>query len=235
MLQPDFADILWKKQKEYIEGINSPSYFSRFKAFRNVFNCFWNGETVAQIACGGINEDLFLTMDKVGKKGKIILIDKEPSFVYDRALNILGGKNLPEGKEFYTETERGKQFLRELFSQANIEAHVQHLPPYPEQIKDYSLDHVMAINAAFELMGQRPGGPPGDVKGLVAETHRKLKKDGSFLVQGLESFDIHAFGSAVWEAERQNGITFEQDYGISELLIYYGPGTGHWARWIKRE
>jgi len=226
-----FVKLLWEKQKEYMKEIQSPILFSRFKSFKNVFNYFEKGQTVAQIACGSTDSDLFLTMDRVGKDGKIILVDEYPDFIYDRALKIIGEENLPKGKDFYIKEEGIKQ-VQELFSQANIEAYVQHLPPYPSQIPDESLDHVMAINAAFELMSQRVGGPKTDSEGLIVETHKKLKKGGSFIVQGLVAGDDDMFRAVVYRASKNNNLNFKEEYELKfPPLERYG--AGHWKRWVK--
>ena len=227
MLQVNFADVLWKKQKQYIQEMGN--YFGPFNAFRDIFNYFERGQAVAQIACGSILDDLFLTMERVGREGRIILIDEDPSFVYNRAVKILG--SLPREKKFYTETEEGKQLLAGLFSQANVEAYIQHLPPYPEQIADESLDHVMAINAAFELMGMRVGGKPPDVEGLIIQTYRKLRRDGDLIVQGLMGDDTDYFRMYVDRTSGKNGLRFEEDYQLPSLREF---GAGYWARWIKR-
>jgi hypothetical protein len=226
----DFTDVLWKKQREYMEDLHSSNYWSRFKSFRNVFNYFEPGQTVAQIACGSINNDLFLTMDKVGKDGKIILIDEEPDFIYNRVSSIIG--NLPKEKNFYIKTEEGKKQLQEMFSRANVEAYVQHLPPYPKQILDESLDHVMAINAAFELTAQRAGGPKANPEGIVVETYRKLKKGGSLIVQGLLLGDVDMFKRVVNEASEKNELDFKEEYELKfPPLERYG--AGEWKRWVK--
>ena len=232
MTNINFVDTLWKRQKEYMNKINSPYYFSSFKSFRNVFNYFEQGQTVAQIACGSIVDDLFLTMDRVGKDAKIILIDEDPEFVYNKALGIVGEENLPKGKGFYVKTEEGKRQLQEMFSRANIKAYVQHLPPYPAQIPDESLDHVMAINAAFELMAQSIGGPKANPEGIVVETYKKLKKGGNFIVQGLLAGDDDMFGVVVSKASKKNNLKFKEEYELKfpPLESY---GAGYWVRWIK--
>ena len=102
MPEINFKHILWEKQKEYMrEVVNSGNYMSRFTSFQEMFNYFQRGQTVAQIACGSILEDLFHTMEKVGEEGRIILIDTEPDFAYNRALQILGDGFLPNEKGFY--------------------------------------------------------------------------------------------------------------------------------------
>ncbi|MBW2991237.1 hypothetical protein KY348_06055, partial [Candidatus Woesearchaeota archaeon] len=93
MSQIDFAGALWKKQEGHME--ERENYIGRFNAFQDVFDYFQAGQTVAQIACGSILEDLFLTMERVGRKGRIILIDEDPAFVYNRVSEILGKENLP--------------------------------------------------------------------------------------------------------------------------------------------
>ena len=235
MYQENFVDLVWKKQMEYIARFDD--YFNRFKDFREIFNYFQRGQTIAQIACGSINEDLFLTMERVGREGRIILIDEDPLFVYDRTLKILGEGTLPNEKEFYIQTEEGKQFLKGLFSQGNIEVYVQHLPPYPQQIPDESLDHVMAINAAFELMGVRGGsGFEPNVEGIIAETYKKLRKGGSFLVQGIWGDDIEWFGESVDATNIAEGLRFEEDYSLPKSVNnpdFYTPS--YWKKWIKRE
>ena len=234
MIHVDFADALWKKQGEYRQQWKNT--MSRFHAFQNVFSYFQEGQTVAQLGCGSILDDLFLTMARVGREGRVILIDENPAFAYNRAVSILGEGILPQEKEFYIQSEEGIQSLRDLFAQANIEVYVQHLPPYPHKIKDESIDHVMAINAAFELMATRLGGEPADPAGLVTETYKKLRNGGSLIVQGLEGFDIEMFSTFVYEAI-ENGLGFEEDFSIMERLGRHQrmPGAGYWGRWVKNE
>ena len=238
----NFADVLWRMQEGFMK--EKDNYIGRFRAFENVFNYFQEGQTVAQIACGSIPEDLFLTMERVGREGRIILIDRDPAFVYNRMSEILGVKNVFKGeefytqtKEFYTQTEEGKQVLKNLFSEANIEAYIQRLPPYPEQIKDASIDHVMAINAAFELMGSPMGEGPPDFEGLITETYKKLRKDGGLIVQGIMDEDISLFGIHVHDIAEDKGLSFEEDYILQERLEghFSYAGRGYWARWVKKE
>ncbi|MBW2990188.1 hypothetical protein KY348_00615, partial [Candidatus Woesearchaeota archaeon] len=140
-------------------------------------------------------------------------------------------------KEFYIYTEEGKQFLKDLFSQANIEAYVRVLPPYPEQINNESIDYVVAINAAFELMATPYQGKPADIEGIITETHKKLKNNGSFIVQGLTSNDIDLFRMHVCDAIKKKKLSFEEDYEFLGSLE--GPfsfaGMGYWARWEKKK
>ncbi len=226
----NFIDVLWKKQKECVEKL--PTVWSRFRSFENVFNYFESGQTVAQIACGDINDDLFLTMEKVGKNGKIILIDKKPDFIYNRLLKIVGNENLPKEKDFYVETKEGKKQLQKTLSTANIEAYVQCLPPYPKQIPDESLDHVMAINAAAELMARYPNRPPPDIISIVVETHKKLKNGGSFIVQGIVGGDANGFASYVYRAVKEKNLNFIQEYEMEfpPLIDWH---AGEWKRWVK--
>ncbi|MCX6814894.1 MAG: hypothetical protein NTY20_04575, partial [Candidatus Aenigmarchaeota archaeon] len=212
----DFANALWKKQEWYTK--ERGNYIDRFNAFQNIFNYFQTGQTVAQIACGSILDDLFLTVERVGKRGRIILIDEDPAFVYNRASKILGEENLPRKKEFYIQTEEGKQLLKDLFSQVNIEVYVQHLPPYPQQINDESIDHVMAINAAFELMATPIGGTPANIEGLISETYKKLRNGGSLIVQGLMGSDIDLFRMHIYNTIKRNGLSLEEDLEVLESL-----------------
>ena len=209
-----------------------PRVWSRFNSFENVFNYFEPGQTVAQIACGNIVDDLFLTMGKIGKNGKIILIDKKPDFIYNRLLKIVGKENLPKEKIFYVKTKKGKKQLQHMFSTANIEAYVQRLPPYPRQIPDESLNHVMAINAAVELMSRYSKEPPPDTVGIVVETHKKLKNGGSLIVQGIVDGDTNGFASYVYRANEKNGINF-----MKERSLKFSPlkrwQAGEWKRWVK--
>ena len=226
-----FVDLLWEKQKEHMK--ERKKYFCRFNEFNEMFDYFENGQTVAQIACGTTNEDLFNTMERVGRGGKVILIEQYPSFIYDKVAKAIGEENLPESKEFY-QTEEGTAQLQKLLKSANVEAYVQHLPPYSEQIKDSSLDHVMAINAAFELMAiEYPHGKPADVKGLVNETYKKLKLDGSFMVQGLTTDDIDMFNVYVRSASDEHELRFEEDFNLPRSLDNFHMYSGYWKRWIK--
>ncbi len=238
MLQEDFADILWEKQKESIRPPAKGITIDRFDAFKDIFNYFQPGQTIAQIACGSILSDLFYTMERVGREGRIILIDEDPAFVYKRALKILGKENLQEKKEFYIQAEEGKQSLKDLFSQANIEVYVERLPPYPQQINDGSIDHVVAINAAFELMATPLGGKPANVEGLILETYKKLRNGGSFMVQGLMREDIFYFGEYVYGIIKKNKLRFKEGpillEGLGELFSHSSI-RGYWARWIKKE
>ncbi len=237
MLQEDFADILWEKQKKSIRPPTNAIRIDRFDAFKDIFNYFQAGQTTAQIACGSILSDLFYTMERVGREGRIILIDEDPAFVYNRALKILDKENLSEKKEFYVQTEEGKQSLKDLFSQANIEVYVQRLPPYPQQINDGSIDHVVAINAAFELMGTPFGGKPANVEGLILETYKKLRNGGSFMVQGLMSEDVFYFGNLVYGIIKNNKLRFKEDITLLEDLDgpFHHNIRGYWARWIKKK
>ncbi len=232
MLDIDLVDVLWKKQKEYMKKLTGVE--NRFSSFENVFNYFEPGQTVAQIACGSILDDLFLTMERVGKNGKIILIDKKPDFIYNRLLKIVGNKNLPKEKDFYVETESGKKQLQEILSTANIEAYAQCLPPYPKQILDESLDHVMAINAAAELMARYPNRYPPDTVGVVVETHKKLKNGGSFIVQGIVGGDANGFASYVYRAVKEKNLNFIQEYEM-EFPPLIDWQAGEWKRWVKKD
>jgi len=233
----DFMEVLLKKQEQYMKTLSSSGFFSRFKAFSNVFNYFNSGQTIAQIACGSTNEDLYLTMDKLGSEGRIILIDEDPEFIYNRAVDILGKEVLSRKKRFYTQKHAGRKYLQRLLSQANIEPFVKHLPPYPKQVKDESVDGVMAINAAFELMAQRSGGPPANPEGLITDTYKKLKKDGSFIVQGILVGDIESFSHLVNKTTSKNNIDFVREYELKfPPLTKMGPPyyAGYWARWVKK-
>lgn len=238
MSDANFLNALWERQKEYIAQLNQGNYFSRFKEFRGMFNYFQRGQAVAQIACGNIMDDLFLTMERVGREGKIILIDDYPEFLYDRALKVVGQKDLSKGKSFYVKTEEGRNLFKELFDKANIEVYVQHLPPYPEQITDGSLNHVMAINAAFELMATKRTPNKEDVKpdveGLIAETYKKLKRNGSFIVQGIMGDDIDLFRERVYETVEKNNLRFEEDKNLPESLHKFPTYAGYWGRWVKK-
>ncbi len=227
----DFLNLLWEKQRAYMDEISNPFYYSRFKAFKDVFNYFEPGQAVTQIACGSIPDDLFLTMDRVGKEGRITLIDGKPDFIFDRVSGIVGAANLPKGKDFYA-TKEGIRQLQDVLSQANIEAYVQYLPPYPQEVKNKSQNHVMAINAAFELMAHRHGGPPANPVGIITETHRKLKSGGSFIVQGIVGGDVDEFDHFVRRASRKNNLDFAEDKNLKYNPLD-GYGAGEWARWIK--
>lgn len=228
----DFANALWEKQKEYMKNLTKT--YSRFRSFSNVFNYFEPGQTIAQIACGSVIDDLFLTMDRIGKNGKIILIDEKPDFIYNRACGIIGEGSLPQGKDFYVKTKQGREQLQELFFKCNIEAYVQYLPPYPKQIHDESIDHVMAINAAFELMGRRLDGPIPNVEGLIVETYKKLKNNGSFIVQGLVGGDVDEFGLHVFQSSGKSKLNFTEEYEL-KFPPLESLHAGEWKRWIKVE
>jgi hypothetical protein len=233
MTRLDFADVLWKKQKQYMQDFRKPIPFSRFKSFQNVFNYFKPDQAVAQIFCGNIESDLYLSMEKVGKNGKVVLIDSKPEYAYERALAILGEENLAGGRDFYIKTDDGKKIIQHLFSTANVEVFNDFLPPYPQEIKDESLDNVMAINAAFELTA-RPGNAmyKADPIGIITGTHEKLRKGGSMIVQGVVSGDIGDLGRVIEKANEKNGLKFKRDQRLD-----YPPlnswQAGEWGRWVK--
>lgn len=216
----DFAKALSEEQKSYFKEFNE--CYSRFRAFKDFFNIFEKDQTVIQLACGSILEDIFHTKEKI-KGGKIILIEPDKEFVYNRAVKVLGEGVLKE-KKFYTETNEGKDFLRDLFKQANIEVYISQVPPFPLEIKDDSINHIMAINAAFEIESSaRFEG----VRELVLQINKKLKDKGSFAVQGLEAEDLRPFSIATL-----SGTDFLGDIGS---LCYPQDRAfgGYWARWIK--
>lgn len=241
MSQIDFAEALWRKQNEYFAKRADPGKLvrDRFDAFQKVFDYFEKGQTVAQIACGGIMKDLFYTMARVGKDGRIILIDEDPTFPYQRAVSVVGEDALQKGGNFYVHSAAGRAQIAELFAQANVHLYAQRLPPYPQQIPDSSIDHVMAINAAFELMSTRvvkgePRRPP-DFEGLIVETHRKLRPGGSFIVQGLMDEDIYVFGQNLELVAEKHGLALKEDYPTRELEMGNIRAAGYWRRWIKQD
>ncbi|RLI99768.1 MAG: hypothetical protein DRP03_02665 [Candidatus Aenigmatarchaeota archaeon] len=225
----NFTDLLWNAQKKYMEDFGNRKE-SRFFAFRDMFGYFKKGQTIALIACGGIVDDMFLTMERIGREGKIILIDEDPAFLYNRALAILGNKRLNDRKEYYVKG-KGKMILEKLFSEARIEAYTQRLPPYPKQVKDNSVDHIMAINAAYELMSPGPNGEPADTYNLILETYKKLRKHGSFMVQGLMIDDIELFKIHVERVIEKEGIRFVEDKSL--VSNNFSVARGYWGRWVK--
>lgn len=229
----ELEDILWEKQRKYIAEFNSKKYYTRFHAFKDIFNYFEKDQTVAQIACGSINEDLFHSMERIGPCGKIILIEGDPEFIYNRALTLFG-RFLEKKKEFYTETAEGKVFLKNMFLQCNIEVYTTRLPPYPAQVKDNSVNHIMAINAAFELMSKNQKGDKSNIESLIVETYKKLKKNGSFIVQGILPDDIHTFRMYVYNTTEKNNLHIEEDFELPESLDKYPAYSGYWGRWIKK-
>ena len=233
MAEIDFARILHEETQQYINKLDG-YMCHRFKAFKNMFNYFKPGETVVQIACGSIADDIYMTKDKIGEDGKLILIEQYPKFIYDKIINILGKGGLPDSEKHYVKTSKGQQELKRLLAQANIEAYVAHLPPYPNQIEDESVDHIMGINCAMELMSHRPGGPEADVVGIITESYKKLKDGGDFIIQGLLDGDTDPLNMFILQAMEKNNLNFMIDPDLPELN-YHMPGSyaGEWIRWIK--
>ena len=244
MSSREFANALEQRIKEYFAK-DRTTYCSRFNAFAEIFSFFQEGQTVTQIATGNIAEDVLYTKARVGRNGRIILIDDYPEFIYNKALSILDVKELPGGMDFYVKEEKGRALLQDLFRQANIEVYVQHLPPYPQEISNASADYVMAINAAFELMSQRfsgkTAGPKPNVEGLIVDTYQKLKTGGSFIVQGLMFDDVGMFRRHVRLAVEKHKLKFSEDLSVEEIFenpiakIHPSDYVGHWLRLVKKE
>jgi hypothetical protein len=234
MTEIDFARILQEETQEYLNKLDG-YMCHRFKAFKNMFNYFQLGETVIQIACGSIADDIYMTKDKIGKDGKLILIEQYPKFTYDKVINILGKGGLPDSEKHYVRTSKGQRQLKRLLAQANIEAYVTHLPPYPNQIPDESVDHIMGINCAFELMSHRQGEPDADVEGIITESYNKLKNGGDIIIQGLVDGDDDELNLYIYKAVKENNLNLEIDLDLPEL-DYNMPSSyaGSWLRWVKK-
>lgn len=233
----DLSSALYSSTQQYLRDfINNPTP-TRYWLFSEMFDVMQPGQTVASIACGSSNEDLYHISDKVGRTGRIILIDRDPEFIYNRAVKLLWQKKLKEGKDFYVGDKFGQNKLAAMFRNAGIEVYVANIPHYPQGIKPDSIDHIIGIDAAFDLMKpyRKAGssvGEPVDFDGLVMETHENLKLHGTFAVQGKLKSDIEIFKGRLNETLKSQlamkyKVRFKEDTGLPESL------RDTWARWIK--
>jgi hypothetical protein len=217
------SEVLWQKQQEFWK--TRDQYISRFSFWDPVFDLLKTGQSVAQVACGSITEDLYRTMAMIGDTGRIYLIDEDPAFIYNRARTIWGEEILNEQSKEFTNDEA---MLYNLFASSNIFPYVQRLPPYPKDVKDDSLDHIMVIGSTFEMMATNPEGQEPDTVGFITDSYRKLRQPGRLLMHAVMDDDLRMFRDYM----RHAGTVFIEDYSFLRQVEGGGP-MGYWACWIK--
>ncbi|OGI12285.1 hypothetical protein A3K64_03095 [Candidatus Micrarchaeota archaeon RBG_16_36_9] len=130
---------------------------------------------IADILSGNNASMVYSGLGLIGKGGEFIMIDAREDFPYETVTNIAGKDFLPKPKDYYMNTESGKDDVRRVLSTIGVIPYVAKIPPYPQDIKPNSLDAVTCVNSLFEFQG--------DKKSLVEETEKLIRPGGVFLAQ----------------------------------------------------
>ena len=216
ILKSDFIEAISKNKTKFDKKHNSSDWYTPYKDFQEAFEQIKNGQTVVEIAGADLGR-MFLAKNRVGDKGKVIVIDEEPDFPYNLAAKLVGQGKLRRTKDYYVNSVDGRKELQECFSQSSFYIFGKHIPPYPSIIANMSVDHVIVLDPKKPFLQSIIDierdiyGPKPEPEKLIEETYKKLKFGGTLTTISSMEDDIVSFDLCLYNTSKRKHLNFEEN------------------------